>query len=499
MKKSILLFAILISVNTIIYSQPCLPDGITFNTQTQIDSFQINYPSCTEIEGHVEINGNDITNLNGLNNLVSIGEYLEIKYNNNLNNLDGLNNLISVGGYISIEHNHALTSISALSSIDTINGSLSIVFNDLLTSLSGWQNLKHINGYFSVINNDALTNLEGLNNLVSVCGILQISENNNLYNLEGLNNLTSLGGPISISSNSSLTSISALSNTAFSDNEDNWRFVEISGNDALINLEGLNSIDTIGDRLIIENNESLTSLSGLQNLKYISGEFMLDQNDALTNLEGLNNLNHIGDVFFITRNDALTNLEGLNNLTTLMHDFYIFSNNSLLSLSGINNLTDTKVIEINGNPILTDITALANVESNFLGSLIIKYNPSLSKCDIESICNYLFLPDANVEINKNATGCNSKEEVMAACKEGVYEINSKPVFTIYPNPATKDLFISSDSELVNAVTIYNYLGQKIMVKTKPIDKIDISMLKQGIYVIELVSNKYKTRHKLIIQ
>ena len=32
-------------------SQPCLPEGITFTTQAQIDSFQTNYPVCSEIEG----------------------------------------------------------------------------------------------------------------------------------------------------------------------------------------------------------------------------------------------------------------------------------------------------------------------------------------------------------------------------------------------------------------------------------------------------------------
>ncbi|MEA3505763.1 MAG: T9SS type A sorting domain-containing protein [Bacteroidota bacterium] len=404
MKKPILLFTILISINAIIYSQACLPDGITFNTQAQIDSFQTDYPGCTEIAGSVSIHGNDITNLNGLNNITSIG------------------------------------------------------------------------------------------------GRLGVYSTNNLNNLEGLNNLTSLGGPIMLNNNNSLTSISALSNTAFSNADDYWQFIEITDNNTLINLEGLNNIDTVVDRLIIEDNESLTSLSGLQNLKYVSGYFQLNQNDALVSLEGLNNLNCIEAIFMINGNDVLTDLEGLNNLTTLMRGFSLQSNNLLISLSGLDNLTFTKGINIVSNPILTDISALANVEPDFIDDfIVIKYNPSLMECDIESICNYLFLPDANVDINNNATGCNSEEEVMAACTEGVSEINPKPVFTIYPNPATNNLFISNNNELVNAVTIYNQLGKKVIVKTRPIDKIDVSMLKQGIYVIELVSNKYKTRHKLIIQ
>jgi len=38
-----------------VYPQSCLPEGIIFETQFQIDSFQINYPGCTEIEGIVKI------------------------------------------------------------------------------------------------------------------------------------------------------------------------------------------------------------------------------------------------------------------------------------------------------------------------------------------------------------------------------------------------------------------------------------------------------------
>ncbi len=31
-----------------LYAQSCLPNGITFNTQQEIDDFATNYPGCTE-------------------------------------------------------------------------------------------------------------------------------------------------------------------------------------------------------------------------------------------------------------------------------------------------------------------------------------------------------------------------------------------------------------------------------------------------------------------
>ena len=76
MKKLLLTAALIAFSLTSLLAQPCLPQGITFNTQEQIDNFQTNHPNCTEIEGGVKIEGNDITNLDGLNVITSIGEYL---------------------------------------------------------------------------------------------------------------------------------------------------------------------------------------------------------------------------------------------------------------------------------------------------------------------------------------------------------------------------------------------------------------------------------------
>ena len=92
MKKLIfILLSIHASLFTIhTFSQGCLPEGITFTTQAQIDSFQINYPGCTEIEGDVEIYGywEDITNLSSLNVLTSIGRNLRVIFNNSLTTPD---------------------------------------------------------------------------------------------------------------------------------------------------------------------------------------------------------------------------------------------------------------------------------------------------------------------------------------------------------------------------------------------------------------------------
>ncbi len=80
MKKLSFIIFVLIFCQITVLSQSCLPDGITFSTQAEIDSFQNNYPNCTEVDGDITIGeyGSDITNLNGLNVLTAIGGNLKI-------------------------------------------------------------------------------------------------------------------------------------------------------------------------------------------------------------------------------------------------------------------------------------------------------------------------------------------------------------------------------------------------------------------------------------
>ena len=79
-------------------------------------------------------------------------------------------------------------------------------------------------------------------------------------------------------------------------------------------------------------------------------------------------------------------------------------------------------------------------------------------------------------------------------------INSEPEYSMHPNPAEKELFISGkNGAIIKEVNIYNQTGQKVL-HGKPINNpIDISMLRQGMYIIELVSDESKIREKLIIR
>ncbi|MBE0662663.1 MAG: T9SS type A sorting domain-containing protein [Bacteroidales bacterium] len=192
--------------------QGCLASGITFSTQEQIDNFQGNYSGCADILGDILIEGNNITNLNGLNALHSITGNLTIMYNPNLSNLAGLNNLETIGGYLYIIDNPSLSSLTGLEGLVSTGAWVQIMHNNLLTNFSGLNNLQTVGEKLAIVHNNGITSLEGLNNLSSIGGDLAIAWSPTLLNLSGLNSLTSIGGMLVIGQNPLITGLAGLGN-----------------------------------------------------------------------------------------------------------------------------------------------------------------------------------------------------------------------------------------------------------------------------------------------
>lgn len=143
MKKLTLLLILVIIIQATAISQSCLPDGITFTNQLQIDNFPNNYPYCVEIAGDVEITGSNITNL------------------------DGLDQLVMIDGSLDIHNNENLESISGLSGLEFINNDFLVTNNDMFTGFDGLQNLQEINGDLKITGNEILSTLEGLDSIES--------------------------------------------------------------------------------------------------------------------------------------------------------------------------------------------------------------------------------------------------------------------------------------------------------------------------------------------
>jgi hypothetical protein len=372
-----ILFTLHLSLFTLhLSAQPCLPEGITFTTQAQIDNFQTNYPNCTEIEGHVEIKGENITNLNGLNVITAISGYVYISYTA-LTNLNGLNSLTNIGEFFLI------------------------AFNDSLSSLAGLENLTTIEGTFDIGDSFA------------------------------------------------------------------------GGNPKLINLTGLDNLSYIGGDLRIYDNLVLTSLTGLENLKTINGGLVIGGdptswgdagNPSLKNISALVNISHLNTTLRILYNDSLTNLDGLDGLVSIGSDLWIEGNGSLSSLNGLENLSFIgDCLAINNNPELVSIDGIKNIEANSILNLHVRDNSLLETCAVRSICDYLANPNGEIDIQNNAPGCNSREEVEEACTESVDEVSIINNLSIYPNPFSNSITIEFELNQLDIVTliIYKHLGEKV--------------------------------------
>lgn len=199
-------------------SQNCLPNGISFTTQAEIDNFSVNYPGCTVIEGNVQISFSDaISNLNGLSQITTIGAELYIGVNTALTSLSGLENITSIGGNLQLVYLPQVTSLNVLANLTTIGGGLTISDMQLLTNFDGLEQINSLD-YLSISNNAALTSLNGLANLDTVRGYLDIYNNDALTNLNGLEKLTAIGvsspgeGQLNIFDNATLTNLNGLKN-----------------------------------------------------------------------------------------------------------------------------------------------------------------------------------------------------------------------------------------------------------------------------------------------
>ena len=503
---------------TIDKSHSCLPFGITFSTQVEIDNFQTNNPNCTEIEGNVKIYGDEITNLNGLNVVTSIGGDLMIgdlwAGNPNLTSLTGLEDVTSIGGGLSISYNETLTTISGLESLTSIGGDLLIYGNNALISLTGLEGLTSIEEDLWIGQglgtsaNPSLTSLTGLDNLTSIVGDLHLHNNFVLTNLTGLGNLTSIQGNLSIGvwddmgqgygGNNALINLTGLDNLASIGG-----ILSIDFNNALTSLTGVDNLTSIGGGLNIWSSESLTNLTGLGNLTYLGGELSIggEFGNALTSLTGLEGLTFIEGNVGIGWNYNLTSLIGLENVSSIGGSLWI-DGNALTSLSGLENLDSIDgTLSISYNYALNNLSELGNLDAGSIEDLTIHFNTSLATCEVQSICDYLASSSGTIDIHDNATGCNSPDEVELACAVSVDEIHLSDKLFIFPNPSSSHIIVElpNTPQRNSFLTIYNINSQNLIIRriTEQKTVVDVSGLPNGFYFVKVADDRTVTVGKLV--
>jgi len=456
MKKSSLLILFILINLTFAFSQSCLPDGIRFTTQNQVDNFSVDYPDCTTIEGDLTIEkttySHSITNLEGLSAITAIGGNLKIfsmaaNYPF-LDSFSGLDNLTSLGGYFYLRHYNG-SDFSGLNQLQSVGGDFTLQYNFNLESLAGLENLVAIGGDLEIAGNGLLatceqpalcTYLSNPTGIVSIynnaagcdspeeistaCGVelpclpygdyyfrtQQQMDDFAVYHPD----CTEINGNISIAGGniSSLSALNGITSVAGNLRVGNGDF----GNPLLTSLNGLDQLIFVGGNLDLGYNFTLSDVSALSQLNYIRGRLSMMVDTALTSLAGFNNLDSIGGDLQIYGCDNLINMAGFDNLTQIGGNVGISSNKSQKSFSGLESLGSIGgYISIWYCDSLSSLAGLDYIQPATITSLSIRNNPVLSSCDVRSICEYLAAPNGTIEIQNNANGCNSIQEVEDAC------------------------------------------------------------------------------------
>jgi|GEM_PF-1634779 len=185
MKQFFLTLLSFIFLNTL-FAQSCLPDGIGFTTQQEIDAFATNYPGCTCIEGDLRIFGKNMTNLAGLSQITQVKGNVRIDYLS-APDFTGLDNLIHVDGHLSV-FGSKNSSTAGLEGITYIGGYIRFIFNPF-DNLDGLQNVTNLGQGIFLRDNDNLVSLDGLGSIVHAGAGIWICDNDLLSDISSLNSI----------------------------------------------------------------------------------------------------------------------------------------------------------------------------------------------------------------------------------------------------------------------------------------------------------------------
>lgn len=173
--------------------------------------YEVEGYSC--VDGHVFMHSGGDAEVDGLHGLEVVAGSVSWVANQELRNLDGLGDLVSIGEGLWIQTHGKLTDIDGFDQLTTVNAvdperGLDITTNPALLSISGFNSLTEPPKRLMIARNEALGSISGFRSLTTT-GSLEISENASLTTLSGFDGLTHVTGSLSISGNPNLPTCEA--------------------------------------------------------------------------------------------------------------------------------------------------------------------------------------------------------------------------------------------------------------------------------------------------
>ena len=333
------------------------------------------------------------------------------------------------------------------------------------------------------INNDNISDLTGIEDFTALTDLQ--CDNNQLTSLDVSNN-TAL--EILTCSSNQLTSLDLSNNIELADlvcSSNQLTSLDVTNNTALTNLlcfyNQLTSLDVTNNTALTYLGVAINQLTSLDVTNNTALTYLVCQENQLTSLDVTNNtaLTYLG-----CQENQLTSLDVTNNnaLDTLRCE-----ENQLTSIDVSNN-TILRGLFCQGNQ-LTNLDVRNGNNSGFSYFNALE-NPSLACIYVDdtdySNANWSFGKDPNSTFVETEAECEA-----LSVEDNTLELD---VF-IYPNPTDDYLFIEGNKNPVS-ISIYNLLGAEV-IATSATDKINVSELSKGVYLIRISDGVNQTDKKFI--
>ena len=242
----------------------------------------------------------------------------------------------------------------------------------------------------------------------------------------------------------------------------------INGSIPTANISGITHLDV--------NNKNITSLTGIED--FIALTNLWCYQNQLTSLDFSSNT---ALEFLYSSNNQLTSLDVSNN--TALEFLYCF-NNQLTSLD-VKATNHLEILHCFNNQLTSLDVRNGNNPAIFFNST---NNPNLT-------CIYVDDADwstANwTDIDPASTFVNNEAECALSIGDNAFELD----VSIYPNPTDNYLFIEGNKNPIS-ISVYNLLGVEVITKSTT-NKINVSELSKGIYIIKISDGKNLINKKFV--
>jgi len=205
------------------------------------------------------------------------------------------------------------------------------------------------------------------------------------------------------------------------------------------------------------------------------------------------NFKNISDLTGIEDFTALTDLRAYNNNLT---DIDISSNVALQHFSCSNNQITS--LDVSNNPNLTYLAChhnqltelnVKNGHNTIITHFAAQSNPNLTCIEV----------DDAAWSTTNWTSIDATASFSEDCNLSAEEYDLQNAFNVYPNPAKDVINITNDSEEpITSMQLFNILGESIYNSDKFQSKINIAKLKDGMYLLKIVTKTGSITKKIII-